>query len=229
MVRQLALPVTLSDAADFDNYLVVAAVGGEVRALLQQELPAGSLVCLWGGASTGKTHLVMAGCRQAANALYLPLAGLRARSPAAVLDGLDRLELVALDEFDAVAGSPEWELALFHFHNRLLAAGGRLLIAARASPRALPIGLPDLRSRLLAGHGFGLPVYTEEQLLDILRFRAGRLGLALGMDAARYLLHRLPRELGALVALLHTLDRAALADQRQLTIPFIKDVMGWTQ
>lgn len=229
LVRQLALPVTLSDAADFDNYLAVSAVGGEVRALLQQGFPAGALVCLWGGAGTGKTHLMLAGCRQTEDALYLPLAALRARSPTEVLGDLDRLALVALDEFDAVAGSAEWELALFHLHNRLLAGGGRLLIAARASPRALSIGLPDLRSRLLAGHGFGLPAYTEEQLLDILRFRAGRLGLTLGVDAARYLLHRLPRELGALIGLLHTLDRAALADQRQLTIPFIKEAIGWTQ
>lgn len=229
LVRQLALPVTLPDVADFDNYLAVSAIGGEVRALLQQGFPAGALVCLWGGAGSGKTHLALASCRQARDALYLPLAALHERSPAVVLGDLDRLGLVALDEFDAVAGSAEWELALFHLHNRLLAGGGRLLIAARASPRVLPIGLPDLRSRLLAGYGFGLPTPTEEQLLDILRFRAGRLGLTLGVEAARYLLHRMPRELGSLIGLLHTLDRAALADQRQLTIPFIKNVMGWLQ
>ena len=226
LVRQLALPVTLPDAAEFDNYLAVTTVGGEAQALLQQGFPAGSLVCLWGGMGTGKTHLMLAACEQGDDALYLPLAALRDRSPAEVLDDLDHLELLAVDEFDAVAGSAEWELALFHLHNRLLAGGGRMLVAARASPRALPIGLPDLRSRLLAGYGFGLPSYTDDQLLEVLRFRASRLGLTLGADAARYLLHRMPRELDALIGLLRLLDRAALADQRQLTIPFIKSTLG---
>lgn len=225
MVRQLALPIALPDAADFASYLAVTAVGGEVRSLLSR-LPPAALACLWGGAGTGKTHLMMACCRQTDASLYLPLAALRERSPPEVLGDLDRLEVVALDEFDAVAGDPQWELALFHLHNRLLGSGGRMVIAARTSPRALAIGLPDLRSRLLAGFGFGLVPYTDDQLLDILRFRAGRLGLNLGIDAARYLLHRMPRELESLIGLLHKLDRAALADQRQLTIPFIKRTLG---
>ncbi len=228
LVRQLALPVTLPDAADFDNYLAVTAAGREMLSLLPR-LPPAALACLWGGAGTGKSHLVMACCRRAGASLYLPLAALRELSPAEVLGDLERLELLALDELDAIAGNSQWELALFHLHNRLLAGGGRMVIAARASPRALAIGLPDLRSRLLAGYGFGLAPYADDQLLDILRFRAGRLGLNLGMEAARYLLHRLPRELGPLIGLLHTLDRAALADQRQLTIPFIKRTMGEVQ
>lgn len=225
LVRQLALPITLPDAADFDSYRAVTAAGGEALSLLPR-LPPASLAYLWGGAGTGKTHLVMACCRRTDAGLYLPLAALRERSPTEVLGDLDRLEVLALDEFDAVAGDPQWELALFHLHNRLLGGGGRMVIAARASPRALAFGLPDLRSRLLAGYGFGLSPYTDDQLLDILRFRAGRLGLNLGIDAARYLLHRMPRELGPLIGLLHKLDRAALADQRQLTIPFIKRTMA---
>ncbi len=225
-MRQLALPVSLPDDVDFANYLALTETGIQARRLLQEGLPPGSLACLWGGPGTGKSHLAHATCGGSEQALYLPLAALCTSPPASVLGDLDGLDLVALDEFDAVAGIAAWEEALFHLHNRLLGGGGRMLVAARASPRALPIGLPDLRSRLLAGYGFGLPSYTDDQLLEVLRFRASRLGLTLGADAARYLLHRMPRELDALIGLLRLLDRAALADQRQLTIPFIKSTLG---
>jgi len=87
--------------------------------------------------------------------------------------------------------------------------------------------LPDLRSRLIAGYGFGLPDHDDGQCLEILRFRAARLGLLLGPDAGRYLLHRAPRDLASLMDCLDRLDHAALAHQRQLTLPFIKQVFGW--
>lgn len=224
--RQLALPVTLPDDTDFANHLVVSAAAGQARALLEHP-PAGSLVHLWGAPATGKTHLALASCRRGAGMLYLPLAAVRERAPEQVLGSLDDLTLVALDELDAVAGDDDWERELFHLHNRLLERGGSLVVASRAAPRALPLRLPDLRSRLLAGYGFALAGYDDDQCLAVLRFRAARLGLTLSPEAGRYLVNRAPRELGALIAHLRVLDRAALADQRLLTVPFIKRVFGW--
>lgn len=226
-VGQLALPVSLSDDTEFTNYLALTDGGAQAQHLLQSGLPPRSLVCLWGPAGTGKTHLALASSRLVQPALYLPLAALQQRSPEQVLGDVDGLALVVLDELDAVAGDSAWELAIFGLHNRVLDAGGRMLVVARASPRALPLVLADLRSRLLAGHGFGLQTYDDDQLLAILQFRAARMGLTLSADAARYLIHRLPRELNRLLEQLRVLDRAALAQQRQLTVPFIREVSGW--
>ncbi|MBK8131874.1 MAG: DnaA regulatory inactivator Hda [Gammaproteobacteria bacterium] len=228
MSRQLALPVTLRDAAGFENFHAApTSVAGQALALLRDQFPPGTLVCLWGGPGTGKSHLARASCRHYTNALYLPLGALRDSDPEDVFADLDSLDLLALDELDAVAGRDDWELALFGLHNRLLERGGRLLVTARVPPRELPLRLPDLRSRLIAGYGFGLPDHDDGQCLEILRFRAARLGLLLGPDAGRYLLHRAPRDLASLMDCLDRLDHAALAHQRQLTLPFIKQVFGW--
>ncbi len=224
--RQLALPVSLPDDVSFANHLVVEGGAGQARALLERP-PLEGVVHLWGPPATGKTHLALAACRASARSLYLPLAALRGRCPDAVLADLDSFDLLALDELDIVAGDADWEQALFHLHNRLLARRGALLVVSREAPRALALGLPDLRSRLLAGYSFRLMRYDDEQSLAILRFRATRLGLTLGVEAGRYLLNRAPRDLAALIDHLRVLDRAALADQRLLTVPFIKAVFGW--
>lgn len=228
MSRQLALPVTLRDDAGFGNFLAAPeSVAGQALALLRDQFLPGTLVCLWGGPGTGKSHLARASSRHYPHALYLPLGALRDCVPEQVLADLDSLDLLALDELDAVAGREDWELALFALHNRLLERGGRLLTTARMSPRELPLRLPDLRSRLIAGYGFGLAEYDDADCLAILRFRAACLGLSLGPDAGRYLLHRAPRDLASLMDCLDRLDHAALAHQRQLTVPFIKQVFGW--
>jgi DnaA family protein len=46
-------------------------------------------------------------------------------------------------------------------------------------------------------------------------------------DVARYILHRGPRQLSELCRSLDTLDRASLSAQRKLTIPFVKQALGW--
>ena len=51
--------------------------------------------------------------------------------------------------------------------------------------------------------------------------------MSLEDDAARYILARAPRAMGALMDVLETLDRDSMALKRPLTIPFIKSRLGW--
>jgi DnaA family protein len=47
----------------------------------------------------------------------------------------------------------------------------------------------------------------------------------LSEEAAAYLVHRLPRDLHSLFAVLDRLDEASLAAQRRLTIPFLREAL----
>jgi DnaA family protein len=58
-----------------------------------------------------------------------------------------------------------------------------------------------------------------------LQRRALRRGMTLPDDVARYLLRRIPRDMGALMAALERLDRASLEAKRRLTIPFVRDLI----
>jgi DnaA family protein len=230
---QLPLGVRLRDDATFANYYpgANAAALGYVERLCEAD--AGwteSLIYLWGGEGVGRSHLLQAAClrfeQRGEAAVYLPLADVADYGPE-LLDGLDQSELVCLDDLDAVAGRADWEEALFHLFNRLRDAGRRLLLAASVSPRELPVQLPDLQSRLTLALVFQLQALSDEDKLRALQLRASRRGLHLTDEVGRFILTRGERSMSALFELLERLDQASLQAQRKLTIPFLKETLGW--
>ena len=103
----------------------------------------------------------------------------------------------------------------------------RLLLAATASPRELPVQLPDLQSRLTLALVFQLHALSDEDKLRALQLRASRRGLHLTDEVGRFILTRGERSMSALFELLERLDQASLQAQRKLTIPFLKETLGW--
>ena len=116
-------------------------------------------------------------------------------------------------------------VALFDFHNRARAAGAALLYAADLAPDALALVLPDLRSRLAQCTRIVLAPLDDAGRRRVLRERAQRRGLVLEDAALEWLLRRVGRDLAGLTALLDRLDRASLAAQRRVTVPFLRQVL----
>jgi len=226
---QLPLSVRLADDATFANYLPAANAAALSHA---QQVASGSLdlLYLWGKSGSGRSHLLQAACLHAQQsgqqAFYLPLAELISYT-ADMLDGLERCDLLALDDIQAIQSHTDWQEALFHLFNRLRDSGKRLLIAADAPPRELPLQLADLRSRLSLALIFQLIPLTDDEKISALGGRAAQRGLLLSDEALRFILSRGERSMGALFELLEQLDRASLQAQRKLTIPFIKQVLNY--
>lgn len=226
---QLPLGLRLPATSRFDNY--IAGPNREAVAAVEQlaRADAAGMLFLAGASGFGKTHLLQAACRAVESAgdssAYVPLLTLVEFDPAA-LEGLEQYSLLAIDDVQAIAGRPAWEEALFYLYNRQREAGGRLIGAASAPPEHLGLQLPDLRSRLAWGALYVLQPVDDAARLRILVLRARDSGLDLPDETAQFLLRRYPRDLPALLGLLERLDQAALASQRRLTVPFVREVLG---
>ena len=186
-------------------------------------------VYLAGPSGVGKTHLLLATCAAAEaagrRAAYLPLQAAAGRLRDA-LEALEGNDLIASDGLEVIAGNREDEIALFDAHNRARAADVALVYAARDIPDAIGLGLPDLRSRLGQCTRITLAPLDDEGRREVLRQRAQRRGLVLEETALDWLLKRVGRDLGGLTALLDRLDRASLAAQRRITVPFLRQTLG---
>ena len=204
-----------------------AGVPSQLRGIAQRPQRQGLYAS--GPAGTGKTHLALALCAEAEahghRAGYLLLSGAAGRLRDA-LEALDRNDVVALDGIEAVAGDRAGEIALFDFHNRMHDAGRTLFYTARGGPDAWPLILPDLRSRLSQCTRIALEPLDDDGRRELLRLRARRRGLQVDEAAIDWLLRHVDRDLASLTALFDRLDRAALAAQRRITVPFLREVLG---
>jgi DnaA family protein len=226
---QLPLGLTLRDSARFESFF--GAHHSElVTALQQAAAGAGdSFIYLAGADGTGKTHLLQAACRQAAEAgrssSYLPL-GAHAELVPDVLAGLEQMDLVCLDDVQALAGDLVWERGVFDLFNRVRAAGTTLLVAGQQRADRAGFALPDLASRLAWGVTYVLGPLADADVLAALAWHARSRGLELPDGTARFLIRRMPRDLASAIDLLDRLDEASMVEQRRLTVPFVKSVLG---
>jgi len=156
--------------------------------------------------------------------VYLPLHQCMSMS-SAIFEGLEHMDIVCIDDLDAIAGNGQWETALFHLFNRIRDAGTYLVIAASATVQELDLTLPDLQSRMSWGLSYGLQQLDDEQLAAAIQMRAAVRGIELGDDVAAYILKRSPREMNVLFDLLEKLDHESLVAKRRLTIPFVKEFL----
>lgn len=197
-----------------------------VRHLLDEP---GSCLFLSGPVGSGKSHLLNGLCHAARQrgmgAFYIALKRLPEEA-AAGLEGLQMLDLVCVDDLDSVAGNDTWEKALFRCFNEVRAAQGRLLVSSSTPLKTLPLGLPDLASRLAWGVRLNLQYPNDEGKAEIMRQRALSLHIQLPGDVQSYLLKHSKRDMTSLLTAVEKLKDAAFAGKRKITVPLAREVLG---
>lgn len=225
MTIQLPLAFQLPGNTSLDSF--IPGKNAEILHTLRQLIhtPGEALVYISGPTQSGKTHLASALCLAAAetslSSAYLPLRELT-EFPARALQDLDKLDLICVDDVEALAGKPEWEEALFILFNQARDSRTRLVFTADSAPAALPLELADLKSRLGWGVSYRLQTLADEDKVELLLQAAAQRGLILKQDVAGYILSRYSRNISDLLAILDQLDLASMAAQRKLTIPFVR-------
>jgi len=245
--KQIPLAISPDSGLTYDNFYQVDLVKPIVSELKKFISIAGAgsdqVLYLWGPHCSGITHLLNAA--QNENALvssslapstltsstltsmqYLPLRDLINYPPQDILEGLEQLDLVCIDDIECLETSPEWEEGVFHLYNRLRDTGKKILIGGHRSPAQLSLRLPDLKSRLQWGITLYLNELSDADKMSAMQFCAKKLGMQLSDDVATFLLQRADRSPHALFQLIKQLDHRSLAEQRKLTIPFVKTVLS---
>ncbi len=223
--EQLLLPLnpakhqTLESFADTGNALALDAV---------RQLAAGTGLAqgllLVGPEACGKTHLLQAACQHimqlGRTAIYLDLG----RQPQ--LDGLEYLDLLALDDLHACVQSQAMQEALFHLLNRCQSLGIRLLLASRHPPAALQNCLPDLQSRLTALPQVRMRPVSDGGRETVLRQLCRQLQMDCPGSVIRHLQLHTARDLHVQVAVLLELAHVSLKQKRRPTLPLLRTILA---
>lgn len=213
--RQLALPLPVAASFDLAELLEDSSNAAALAWLRRPDAWPGGRLGLFGGAATGKTHML----RGFAAARGWPvLDGLSVRGWPVVPPGPG----LALDDADC---APE-EAALLHLLNLCAERGQKLLMAGRDPPARWAVTLPDLRSRLRAMTAVAVLPPGDGLLSALLRrhFQLRQLRVERGVQD--WLLARLPREAAAVAEAAARLDRAALAAGGRVTRALAREALA---
>lgn len=226
---QLPLGIRLNDEATFANFLVSSG-NRQLFDVLTSTSPSVQLIYLWGAGGSGRSHLLQALCHRyaesGASALYLPLLSRHDFAPQ-ILEHSHALSVICVDDLDAVATDSVWQEAMFHCFNEAAESNVLFVVTASRAPRDLDLSLADLRSRMQKGLIFQLQAADDGFKKQILQHRANSRGIPLSDQVCDYILQRADRSLAGLIAVLERLDSESFQRQRRLTVPLVKDVMGW--
>ena len=228
-IKQIALPLSLDRQFSFENFISERAglVVDSLKSLIlgQGEIQLG----LWGGACSGKTHLLNACAyfaRQQQISLHLYDARQLAEGDAGDFEGFSHCDVLAIDNLDSIAGDSEWEQRFYQTINNCRQGNFRFIFSLSLNPQYLDCHLADFRSRLCWGLLLQLPDSNEDDIRHIMRRRAHMLGMELSSEVISYLLNHHSRNLSSQMEILRRLDGVSLMRQRRVTIPLVKQALA---
>ena len=188
-----------------------------------------SMIGLWGGLDSGKTHLINACAhyaRQQEISFQLYDGTELSQYDADNFEVLETCQVLAVDNLDALCGIQQWEERFYQIINICKNGSLNLIFTLSANPSHLDCHLADFQSRLSWGLLLQLQMTGETDIGNVIKLRADLLGIRLSKEVIAYLLAHYSRQLSAQIEILRILDRASLSAQKKITIPLIKQTLA---
>lgn len=183
---------------------------------------------IYGGAGTGKSHLLSAICDSyleiGKSAIQVSLLELL-DAPTEAISALDQYDLVALDDIEAISGVPHWQRAVFHLINCNNEGGGQLVFSSRFAPIELKLELPDLQSRLTQAVSVKVPtgsLYADRQAL--VTSVLARRGIHIDPQIIDYLLLHGPHQASVLLQTLEQLIQLLKGEKTKLSNAALRQI-----
>ena len=176
---------------------------------------------VYGGAGSGKSHLISAICDSyleiGKSAIQVSLLELL-DAPTEAITSLDQYDLVALDDIEAISGVPHWQKAVFHLINYNNEGGGQLVFSSRVAPIELKLELPDLQSRLTQAVSVKVPsgsLYADRYAL--VNSVLSRRGIHIDQQIIDYLLAHGPHQTSVLLQTLEQLIQLLKGEKTKIS------------
>ena len=131
----------------------------------------------------------------------------------------------AVHIFDDADATGRDENAMFHAWNAAQANGPALLVAARTPPGEWRVRLPDLASRLGAAGIIYIDAPDDALLAEIVAKSFRERGLRVSPIVIEYMIQRIERSFAAAASAVAAIDAAALAGQRAVTVPLVREAL----
>jgi chromosomal replication initiation ATPase DnaA len=136
---------------------------------------------------------------------------------------------VAIEDAHLLAAHAAAQETLFHWHNAVLAGGGRLLVTGRGRLPEWGLSLPDLVSRLDAAPVARLEAPDDALLMAVLVKLFEDRHIAPPADLIGYLAARIERSFTAAARVVERLDRHALRTGRRIGLRLARAVLEQDQ
>jgi DnaA regulatory inactivator Hda len=177
---------------------------------------------IYGPSGAGKSHLAAVLANQC-HALTCVATDLDGADVSALLAGDATCDVLIIDRLDALP--KPCEEVLFHLLNYARHQSQKILLLSEQGAGQLPVGLPDLASRLKAIAAIALKSPDDSLMRGLLLKLFGDRQLKIERRVVDYLLPRIERDYANMVALVGRIDRQALAEKRAITVPMVAEIL----
>lgn len=224
-MSQLLLDLPMRAALNRADFLVAPCNAEAVALIDNWQSVEQRIIYVYGASGCGKSHLV-AVLENKFAAMVVPAADIAHHQ--AVQDCLnaeiDVEQVLVLENLETL--NPRDEEVLFHLLNAVrYKQNVRVLMTANIAPNHLDIRLADLRSRMGAVLAVAMGDPCDDLLARLLTKLFCDRQLSIDEKLIAYLLPRMERDYTAMRELVIRIDRAALTDKRDITIPFVAKLL----
>ena len=221
--KQLIFPWIRANKSSLDNFYFESE-----NLQVKDTFNSGADFLIYGEQECGKSFLLQSFCNQYAadkkSSLYVPLKEVLIHGTS-FLDSIDTLELVCIDNIDAISNRKEWEIAIFNLINNCMLSNCRLIFSSSLNPAKLNFDLNDLKSRIKKIEPVKVLPISDQGLEDALSFVANKRLINLGEKEVQYIITHCNRSMKGLLNVLDRIDQVSAELKRKITIPLIKKVI----
>jgi DnaA family protein len=222
-MNQLDLPILLNSKMLLSNFVGTdnKQVADFINSLFNQKKSC--LVYIYGGKSSGKTHLLQGSVFKAvAKNLKAAYIDPKQEISNKTIPKLDSFDWVCFDNIDYLNLTQQYEL--FEIFNKIKLSSTKLIVSAQDLPNNLNF-FKDLKTRLSSTFMFSLTALSDYDKINVLESKMRDRNLKVDKNIYSYLFKHYSRDLTELLDFIDKLDKISLQQKNKINIKLAKQFL----